>query len=98
MKQEKNKVNDKQERFTRHLLQLCVLPLFLAMVGSGCKQDAKVAADINPVGTYTLASVDGNRVPCTLTHEGHTMTIQSGTVEGDAFTMNNEGMIFVYRK
>jgi hypothetical protein len=142
-------MNGNQERFTRHLLQLCVLPLFLAMVGFGCKQDAKVAADINSVGTYTLARVDGNKVPCTLTHEGHTMTVQSGTfiinaegtcsskvafcvpsggdssrevkatytrqgsqltmkwegagtttgtVEGDAFTMNNEGMIFVYRK
>jgi hypothetical protein len=126
------------------------------MVGAGCKQEAKVAAntktvaapvaDINPVGIYPLVAVDGNKVPCTVQHEGHTMTISSGsfsinadgtcsskislagrdaaievkatytregqkltmqwqgagttigTVEGDTFTMNNEGMVFVYRK
>jgi hypothetical protein len=93
-----------------------------------------------------LVTVDGNKVPCTVQHEGHTMTINSGsfiinadgtcsskmslagrdtpievkatytregpkltmqwqgagmtigTVEGDTFTMNNEGMVFAYRK
>jgi len=132
------------------------LPLFTVMVWVGCKPEAKVvgdtkttaatAADINPVGTYALVSVDGNKVPYTVTHEGHTMTIQSGsflinadgtcsskmslagrdaaievkatytregpkltmkwqgagmtlgTVEGDTFTMNNEGMVLAYRK
>ncbi len=104
------------------------------------------AAEVNPVGTYTLVSVNGNKVPCTLQHEGHTMTIKSGsfninadgtcgskmflegreagievkatfvregkkltmtwqgagtttgTVEGDTFTMENEGMLLAYRK
>ena len=143
----------------RHLLRLCLLPLLMVVVWAGCKQDAKVAADtktvaatttdINPVGTYALVTVDGNKVPCTLQHEGHTMTIKSGTfiinpdgtcsskvvfsppsgsdatrevkasytrqgskltmkweragmttgtVEGDTFTMNNEGMVFAFRK
>jgi hypothetical protein len=101
--------------------------------------------DVNPVGTYALASVDGKAVPCTLQHEGHTMTIKSGSfiindrscvsrialeghdaaievkasltregskltmkwqsagvtegaIEGNTFTMNNEGMVFAYRK
>jgi len=93
-----------------------------------------------------LVSVDGNKVPCTVQHEGHTMTIKSGSfiinadgtcsskmflegrdaaievkatytregskltmtwqgagmtvgiVEGDTFTMNNEGMVLTYRK
>jgi len=128
----------------------------MAAIWVGCKQEAKVTADtnivtaattdINPVGTYALATVDGNKVPYTVQHEGHTMTIQSGsfiinadgtcsskmflegreaaievkatytregqkltmkwqgagmtigTVEGDTFTMNNEGMVLAYRK
>jgi hypothetical protein len=155
MKTKQRELNGEQGRTTRHLLQLCLLPLFMVMVGTGCKQEAKVAADtktaaaaadINPVGTYTLVTVDGNKVPGTVQHEGHTMTINSGsfiinadgtcsskmsltgrdaaievkatytregpkltmqwqgagmtvgTVEGDTFTMNNEGMIFAYRK
>lgn len=104
------------------------------------------AANTNPVGNYSLATVDGHNVPCTVQHEGHTMTIKSGsfiinadgtcsskmflegrdaaievkadytqtgskltmkwqgagmtvgTLEGDTFTMNNEGMVFAYRK
>jgi hypothetical protein len=156
MKTKQNELNSEQRRATRHLLHLCLLPLFMVMVWAGCKQEAKVAADpksvattaadINPVGTYTLVTVDGNKVPYTVQHEGHTMTINSGsfiinadgtcsskmslagrdtpievkatytregpkltmqwqgagmtigTVEGDTFTMNNEGMVFAYRK
>ena len=156
MKTKQRELNGEQGRATRQFLQLCLLPLFMVMVWAGCKQEAKVAADtktvaataadINPVGTYTLVTVDGNKVPGTVQHEGHTMTINSGsfiinadgtcsskmsltgrdaaievkatytregpkltmqwqgagmtvgTVEGDTFTMNNEGMIFAYRK
>ena len=156
MKTKQNELNGKQRQTTRHLLQLCLPPLFMVMAWAGCKQEAKVAADtktvaataadINPVGTYTLVTVDGNKVPGTVQHEGHTMTINSGgfiinadgtcsskmslagrdaaievkatytregpkltmqwqgagmtigTVEGDTFTMNNEGMVFVYQK
>ena len=156
MKTKQRELNGEQGRATRHFLQLSLLPLFMVLVCAGCKQDAKVAADtktvaapatdINPVGTYGLVTVDGNKVPCTVQHEGHTMTINSGsfiinadgtcsskmslagrdaaievkatytregpkltmqwqgagmtvgTVEGDTFTMNNEGMVFAYRK
>lgn len=156
MKQKQSEWNGKRRQTTRHLLQLCWLPLFMVLVCAGCKQDAKVAADtktvaatatdINPVGTYTLVTVDGNKVPYTVQHEGHTMTIESGsfiinadgtcsskmslagrdtaievkatytregpkltmkwqgagttigTVAGDTFTMNNEGMVLAYRK
>jgi hypothetical protein len=121
----------------------------MAMAWVGCKQQAKVAAEGNPAGTYNLVSVDGKQVPCTLQHEGHTLTIKSGlfvinpegscsskvvfsppsggdaarevkatyirqgskltmkwegagttigTAEGGTFTMNNEGMVFAYRK
>ncbi len=135
---------------------MCLLLLFMVVVWTGCKQETKVAADtktvaatnadINPVGTYILVTVDGNKVPCTVQHEGHTMTINSGsfiinadgtcsskmflagrdtaievkasytredqkltmqwqgagmtvgTLANDTFTMNNEGMVFAYRK
>jgi hypothetical protein len=156
MKTKQNELNGEQGRTTRHFLQLSLLPLFMVMVWAGCKQEAKVAADtktvaataadINPVGTYTLVTVDGNKVPGTVQHEGHTMTIKSGsfiinadgtcsskmflegrdtaievkatytregskltmkwqgagmttgTIEGNSFTMDNEGMVFVYKK
>ena len=149
MKQKQSKLNGERQRSTRHLLQLCLLPLFMVVGWAGCKEPAKVAADINPAGTYALVSVDGNKVPCTVQHDGHALAIKSGTfiinadgtcssrmafsppgggdvvrevkasytrqgakltmkwegagttvgtVEGDTFTMNNEGMIFTYRK
>jgi hypothetical protein len=116
---------------------------------AGCKPPAEVAADVNPAGTYALVSVDGKAVPCTVEHDGHALTIKSGsfmigadgacssqvvfsppsggeatrevkatytregpkltmkwegagmtvgTVAGDTFSMNNEGMIFAYRR
>jgi len=149
MKQEPNRTNGEPQRSSRRLLQACLLSLVVVVGWTGCKQAANVAADVNPAGTYALVSVDGKAVPCTVQHEGHTLTIKSGsfvigadgtcsskvvflppsgseatrevqatytregpklamkwqgagmtigTVEGDAFTMNNEGMIFAYRK
>ena len=125
------------------------LPLLLAMMTAGCQHGQKAAAEPNPVGNYTLVSVDGNKVPCTLQHEGAAITVKSGaftinadgtcsslmqfsvashgdasrevkasytrdgskltmqwegagttigTVAGDTFTMNNEGMILAYRR
>lgn len=136
-----------ERRTTRRPFYL--LPMLLVTLCAGCKHEARVAADINPTGTYALVSVDGNKVPCTVQHEGHTVAVKSGTfiintdgtcssksvfsvppggdvnrvvkatytrenskltmrwegagtttgtVEGDTFTMNNEGMIFAYRK
>jgi hypothetical protein len=44
-------------------------------------------------------------VSATYTKEGAKLTMQwkgagttTGTIEGDTFTMNNEGMLFVYKK
>lgn len=36
-------------------------------------------ATVNPAGTYSLISVDGKAVPCTINHEGTDMNIHSGT-------------------
>jgi len=156
MNTKQNELNCEQRRAKRHLLHFCVVSLLMVTVWTGCKQETKVdtdakpaaapTADINPAGTYTLVTVDGNKVPCAVEHEGHKMTIESGgfiinpdgtcsskmslagrnaaievkatytregqkltmkwqgagmttgTVEGDTFTMNNEGMVFAYRK
>jgi hypothetical protein len=142
--------NEKEPRTTPHPLRWCCLPLCLAALWVGCAQDSSGKASTSHVGTYTLVSVDGNQVPCRVTHqgkEGPTVTSGSfvissngtcssrvvfvapsgdeatrevkasytrkgskltmkwdgagtttGTVEGDTFTMKNEGMIFAYRK
>ena len=58
----------------------------MVVAWTGCKQEAKVAADSNPVGTYALVSVDGNKVPCTLKHEGVALGVKSGT-----FIINPDG-------
>ena len=109
----------------------------------------KEAAAKDISGVYALVTVDGQKVPATVTHEGHTLQIRSGsftlgadgkctskmtfippsgtesavevkatstregsklrmqwvgagvtqgTADGHTFTMENEGMVFVYRK
>lgn len=138
-------------------LFLGALSLLMAVAWVGCKpagnaatdKPGKTAVDVNPAGTYALMSVDGKQVPCALEHEGHSLTVKSGsfvinadgtcstktvfsppsgndvtrevkatytregskltmqwqgagmttgTVQDDTFTMNNEGMVFAYRK
>jgi len=97
MKPKQNELNANPPQITRHLRPLCLLPLLVVFaICAGCKQEAKVApvaktvapaaADINPVGTYTLITVDGHKVPCTVQHEGHAMAIKSGT-----FIINADG-------
>ena len=136
------------ETHTPRIIASGLLAILLLLVLMGCK-NATCAADINPVGVYTLVSVDGKSVLCDLSHEGTTMTVKSGVftinadgtcrsqitfavqsrpemsrevnatytqkgaeltmrwegagmtkgnIAGDKFTMNNEGMIFSYRK
>ena len=109
----------------------------------------KVPKGINPTGVYTLITVDGIKIPGTVSHDGHDLMLYSGvftinadgtcisktvfgspsgekidrlveatytqegsklnmqwigagrttgTIEGDTFTMDNHGMIFVYKK
>ena len=138
-----------QQQTARRLLRFGWLPVVLALAAAGCNQKPPVAAAADPTGTYTLVSVDGKNVPCTVQHEGHTLEVKSGaiilnadgscssktvfvppsgndvsnevaatytrqgsnftmqwkgagtttaTVQGDTFSMNNEGMILSYRK
>ncbi len=149
MKTNQDVWNGGQTGTIRHALPWSCLALCLAVLWAGCQPEAKVAAEANPVGTYALVSVDGNKVPCAVKHDGHELTVKSGTfiisadgtckskvtfgtpagqdatrevkatytregpkltmqwegagtttgtVQGDTFTMNNEGMVFTYRK
>jgi hypothetical protein len=133
---------------TRHALQLCVL-LTAGLLLSACKQEAKVAKDVDPTGDYALVSVNGSTVPASISHDGTALQVRSGTftikadgtcstktvfvppsgteaarevsatytkegskltmqwkgagtttgtIEGKTFKMDNEGMVFVYRK
>jgi hypothetical protein len=63
----------------RHVLALCLLPLIAAAVGAGCKPEPKATAGLDPVGTYVLVSIDGNKVPCTIKHGEAALNIKSGT-------------------
>jgi len=126
------------------------LPLLAVLLVSGCTHAKRAEADASPAGVYTLVSVDGKKVPCTLQHEGRELKVESGTftinadvtcasriffappsaskaverqvkatytkegpkltmkwegagmttgtVDGDAFTMNNEGNVFAYQR
>jgi len=148
-KQKQEESNVTRGRAMRLPLAMIWLPLLAVMVWTGCNPKAKVAADISPVGSFDLVSVDGHKVPYTVQHEGSSLTVKAGifiinadgtcsskvvfsppsgdeasrevkatyirqgptltmkwegagtttgTVEGDTFTMNNEGMIFTYRR
>ena len=133
---------------TKNALQLIVL-LTAGLLLSACKQETKVTAGADPTGVYSLVSVNGNKVPASVSHEGATLQVRSGsftikadgtcgtktvfvppsgqeatrevnatytregskltmqwqgagtttgTIEGNSFTMDNEGMVLVYKK
>ena len=127
---------------------LCLtLIVGLAMFACNKQQVAPNGADF--VGVYTLISVDGKPVPASISHDGVTLEVRSGTftinadgtcssrtvfvppsgaevvrevearytkddsklmmqwegagstvgtIQGNTFTMDNEGMVFVYTK
>lgn len=127
------------------------LPLLIgAFLLAGCTHAKRAEAEVDPAGIYTLVSVDGQQVPCTLQHDGREVKVESGTftlnadgtcashiffrppsasktverqvkatytregpkltmkwegagmttgtVQGDAFTMNNEGNVLAYKR
>ena len=149
MKTASDKLSADREPVTRHYLAWCMLSMVLALACTGCRGKAKVTEQINPAGVYTLMNVDGKDVPCTVSHQGHSLNIKSGVftinsdgtctsrvvvtsprgdensrevkatytlsgstltmkwqragvttgrVKGESFTMNNEGMVFAYRR
>lgn len=63
---------------------VCLFTATLLLAATGCKPGAE--ANTDPTGVYTLVKVDGQNVPCGLTHEGVTLTVKSG-----AFTLTADG-------
>lgn len=149
MKIQPNKPNLKLQSAWFHFLGPCLISTFLVLAGTGCKHEAGGNANLDPTGVYALISVDGQNLPCNLSHEGASPTIKSGVftinadghcssqitfslpergdmsrevratytsqgaeltmqwegagmtmgkVNGNSFTMTNEGMVFAYRK
>ena len=144
------KTNQKELNNVRRLpilLSLLVVVGLLAL--TACEQRKPTAENVKPASAYTLVSVDGKPVPCSIEHEGTKLAVRSGTflitddgtcvskvlfsppsgqevtrevkasytlqgqtltmkwegagvttgtVQGDDFTMNNEGMNFAYRR
>ncbi len=96
MKRSQILLNATQYSVARRIIPMFSLCALTVLLCAGCKPEANVAgnpkiaaapaAAVDPAGTYALASVDGKPVPCTLTHEGHTMTIKSGQ-----FVINADG-------
>jgi len=74
------------DNLTPRFLALALLAGVLLALLTGCTIKSDKAATVNPVGVYALVSVDGKAVPCTITHEGRAMGIQSGT-----FTITADG-------
>ncbi len=131
------------------VFSLCLALLGTGLCVSGCRQEPAQTKDAVPTGTYTLATIDGNKLPCKPAHEGGAPEVKSGSItlnpdgtfistmsygtpdgktgsrdfsgtytrehnlftlqwkgagtttaelEGNTFTMNNEGMLLAYRK
>jgi len=148
MKTNRKHVPLKAITITKHALHLFLL-LTAGLALSACKPEAKVAKGGDPAGVYSLVSVNGNKVPASVSHDGTALQVRSGTftinadgtcstktvfvppsgteaarevnatytkdgskltmqwkgagtttgtIEGSTFTMDNEGMVFVYRK
>jgi len=142
--------NIRLETYLPRLFAISLLAMLLLAL-TGCQHPTTTTATTgpDPAGVYTLVSVNGQNVPCNLTHESAAMTVKSGSftittngtcrslcifavpphpdihrevtatytqqgaelimrwhgagttkgqINGDEFTMNNEGMIFFYRK
>ena len=68
------------------IIALGLLALVLLASLTGCKYEPRAAREINPVGEYALVSVDGKTLPCSLTHEGTSLSIKSGV-----FTIGTNG-------
>lgn len=125
------------------------LILIAGLVLSGCSKQEVSFTKKDHVGVFTLLSVNGNVVPASVSHDGVSLQVRSGsftinadgtcssitvfvpptgteltrevaatytiggssltmqwegagqtvgTIQGDTFTMDNEGMVFVYKK
>ena len=80
MKTTSSPTNIDHRNQTVRVFAIGLLIILLMALMTGCRSGNRSAAEINPVGDYTLVSVDGKSLPCTLTHEGMSPTIKSGVL------------------
>ena len=86
MKRVPDQIPLKAITITKHAIRLCSL-LTAGILLSACKPEGKVAeASSDPAGIYALVSVDGKQVPASVSHDGTTLQMRSGT-----FTINADG-------
>jgi hypothetical protein len=81
-----NKTNFKPQSALPGFSAPCLLAACLLLAGTGCKNEAGSNASNDPTGVYALVSVDGKSLPCSLFHEGATLTVKSGvfTITADS--------------
>ncbi len=86
MKTQSKTTNFKLQRVVPRFLGLCLISACLMLAGTGCKNEAGNNVNLDPTGVYTLVSVDGKSLPCSLDHEGAVLTIKSGlfTITADS--------------
>lgn len=77
--------NPNRHAVIRHFPRWCLLATALAL-GCSSREETEVTEELNPAGVYSLVSVDGQNVPCTVTHGGHSLDVKSGI-----FTINADG-------
>jgi hypothetical protein len=79
-----NSVRTIAAALSKHFLLLSLFMLG-GLLLSGCKQDTKATAGGDITGVYTLVTVAGNKVPASISHEGTTLQVRSGsfTINGD---------------
>lgn len=66
-------------KFARRHVSGFAVTLPAAFLACGCNGPGATSAAADPAGTYSLVSVDGKPVPTTLSHEGATLRVRSGT-------------------
>jgi len=135
-------------RKLRNAVQCCCAVVGAVLIPA-CRQQQTTATGADPAGVYALVSVDGKRLPATVSHGNAELQVRSGsfrinadgtcsskitmvppsgteatrevsatytndgpklkmrwkgagrtvgTIDGRTFTMENEGMVFVYKR
>ena len=63
-----------------------ILLVTLGVILTACKDETTGSARADATGVYELVTVNGNKVPASVSHDGATLQVRSGT-----FTINADG-------
>jgi hypothetical protein len=67
----------------------------VALLSAGCGGSSKVASDPSVAGVYNLVTVDGQKLPATISHSGAQLEIRSGAMTINADGTCSSRMVFV---